>query len=219
MGDFTMNWFEGSFQIFEWVGTIAFAVAGAMVAVDKKTDLFGIIFLAITTAMGGGIIRDILMGKFPAAFFTNHSCLLLSAMSALIVFIVARWHKDSYQKNRDSVEQINQIFDALGLGAFAVSGTQMGIEAGYGDNGIFVVFLGMVTAVGGGILRDLFLGQIPFVLCKHIYAVAAICGSMVCYFFYCDGMKLLYCMAMGLTVTFVLRICAIHFQRNLPKAF
>ena len=97
MGDFTMNWFEGSFQIFEWVGTIAFAVAGAMVAVDKKTDLFGIIFLAITTAMGGGIIRDILMGKFPAAFFTNHSCLLLSAMSALIVFIVARWHKDSYQ--------------------------------------------------------------------------------------------------------------------------
>ena len=103
MGDFTMNWFEGSFQIFEWVGTIAFAVAGAMVAVDKKTDLFGIIFLAITTAMGGGIIRDILMGKFPAAFFNNHSCLLLSTMSALIVFIVARWHKDSYQKNRYSV--------------------------------------------------------------------------------------------------------------------
>ncbi len=213
-----MNWFEGSFQIFEWIGTIAFAVAGAMVAVDKKTDLFGIIFLAITTAMGGGIIRDILMGKFPAAFFTNYSCLVLSLLTALIVFAVARWYRNSYQKNRNSIEQINQIFDAIGLGAFAVSGTQMGIEAGYGMNGIFVIFLGMVTAIGGGVLRDLFLGQIPFVLCKHIYAVAAICGSLVCYLFYCAEVNLLYSMALGLAVTFILRICAIHFQWNLPKA-
>lgn len=213
-----MNWFEGSFQIFEWIGTIAFAVAGAMVAVDKKTDLFGIIFLAITTAMGGGIIRDILMGKFPAAFFTNYSCLVLSLLTALIVFAVARWYRNSYQKNRNAIEQINQIFDAIGLGAFAVSGTQMGIEAGYGMNGIFVIFLGMVTAIGGGVLRDLFLGQIPFVLCKHIYAVAAICGSLVCYLFYCAEVNLLYSMALGLAVTFILRICAIHFQWNLPKA-
>lgn len=214
-----MNWVENSFQIFEWTGTVAFALAGAMVAVEKRMDLFGVIFLAITTAMGGGIIRDVLMGSFPAAFFTNHVCLILSTASALAVFLLARCKQNCYQANKELVEQINQIFDAIGLGAFAVSGTQMGIEAGFGANGVFVIFLGMTTAVGGGILRDLFLGEIPFVLRKHIYAVASIAGSMCCYILYQEGISLLYSMAWGLLFTFCLRLCAIHFQWNLPRAF
>ncbi|MDO5409395.1 MAG: trimeric intracellular cation channel family protein [Lachnospiraceae bacterium] len=214
-----MNWFESSLQVFEWIGTIAFALAGAMVAVEKRTDLFGVIFLAITTAMGGGIVRDILLGYFPARFFTNDTCLLLSLFSALVIFLTARCCRNYYRKNKIIVEKINQVFDALGLGAFAVSGTQMGIEAGYGDNAVFVIFLGMTTAVGGGIIRDLLLGEIPFVLRKHIYAVAAISGSCICYLIYCSELSLLTGMAVGLTLTFLLRMCAIRFEWNLPKAF
>lgn len=214
-----MEWFESSLQIFEWVGTIAFALAGAMVAVDKRTDLFGVIFLAITTAMGGGIIRDILMGHFPAAFFTNYTALILSTMSGLTIFVLAKCRLTLYQKSRMEVEKINQIFDAVGLGAFSVSGTQLGIEAGYGENAVFVIFLGMVTGIGGGVLRDLFLGEIPFVLRKHIYAVAAIFGAIICYICYYCKIDMIVSMGLGWIVTFAFRICAIHFQWNLPRAF
>ena len=214
-----MNWLENSLYVFELTGTAAFALAGAMVAIEKRTDLFGVIFLAITTAMGGGIIRDILMGEFPARFFSNHICIMLSFGLALLVFGIASSKRLYYQKNKAAVEHINLIFDALGLGAFAVSGTSMGIEAGFADNAVFVIFLGMTTAIGGGVIRDLMLGEIPFVLCKHIYAVAAISGAMAFYLFYQNGIAQIVSMLLGLSTTFVLRLCAIHFKWNLPKAF
>ena len=210
--------FFTSLQLFEWIGTVAFALAGAMVAVDKRTDLFGVVFLAITTAMGGGIVRDTLMGRFPAAFFTNHTCLILSVISALIVFIIARCCRAYYLKNVEVIDHVNQIFDALGLGAFAVSGTQMAIEAGYADNVVYVIFLGMTTAIGGGIMRDLFLGQIPFVFRKYIYALAAISGAYLCYMLYMDGLSMTTAMASGLILTFLVRMCAMHYHWNLPKA-
>ena len=169
--------FHQMFLIGEWIGTAAFAVSGAMVAIDKRTDIFGVLLLAVFTALGGGTVRDILIGHFPPRMFSNGKYVLLAIFCALIVFVIARIFKERYVAMESEIEHINGVFDAIGLGVFAVSGASIGIDAGFGDNLLLVVSLGTITGIGGGMLRDVMLLEIPFVLKKHIYAVAAIAGA------------------------------------------
>lgn len=210
-----------SLQIFligEWIGTVAFAISGALVAIDKRTDIFGVMLLAVFSALGGGTVRDILIGHFPPRMFSNGRYVLLAIFCALIVFIVARMFRAHYETMEKEIEKVNGIFDAIGLGVFAVSGASIGVEAGFGDNFLLVVALGTITAIGGGMMRDVMLQEIPFVLKKHIYAVAAIAGAATYYFLIQAGAIETIAYSAGWMMTVTLRLFAMQYKWNLPRA-
>lgn len=205
-----------AFLLVDRLGTAAFAMSGAMVACKKKADLFGIVFLSVITAMGGGMIRDVLLGHCPPALFTNWPDLTISTVTALLVFFFFRYHWDIYDKEEEKVNFINSLVDAAGLGMFAVSGCQVAIADGYGMSWFLVLCMGMTTACGGGLLRDIILVEIPFILTKYIYAIAAIAGSVVyCSIHYGAGHENL-AMICGILTTLLLRVLARKYKWNLP---
>lgn len=201
----------------EFIGTIAFSISGALLAIQKRLDLFGILLLGIVTALGGGTVRDLILGHTPPRVFYNFQYVCLAALSALLVFFAAKRSKRSYEGFTGAADFLMVFCDALGLGIFAVIGTQAGIQAGYGDNMFLCVFLGMTTGVGGGILRDIMCNDIPFVLRKHIYAVAAIAGSMLFYILLLVGLDETLATLAGMLVTLALRLLAWRFKWNLPR--
>ena len=207
---------EYLFTVLSYIGVIAFAVSGSMVAVKKNMDLFGVVFLGIVTAFGGGIMRDCLLGYIPPSFFTNYWMLLAGAVTALTVFMVARLLQGQYFSKEHTIEQINNVFDALGLGAFAVTGAQIALQAGYQKQWFLVLSMGLLTAIGGGLLRDLMLREIPFVLKKHIYAIAALWGTATYYILHLLPVSELAAALAGIAVTFLLRLLATHYKWNLP---
>ena len=172
----------------EIIGVISFAVAGAIVAIDKETDIFGVVFLALITCFGGGIIRDITIGRHPPAFFRELSYqAIIAAGVAITVFVLARLFKHQYVKREQTVLAINNYIDALAIGIFSVSGVQTCLtffagkpvpeRAGF----LLCITLGMMSAVGGGMIRDLILRDIPFILRKRVYALATLIGASVYY--------------------------------------
>ena len=206
------------FLVCEWLGTAAFAVSGAMVAIDKGMDLFGVIFLAMITALGGGTLRDVLIGHFPPRMFTNYQFLALAVCCALVVFLLADLFKERYVRSEGGIERVNNVFDAIGLGVFAVSGARIGMEAGFAGNAFLVTFLGMTTAVGGGMIRDVLLQRIPFVLNKRVYAVAAIAGALTYWGIEVVFLNPVLAYAVGWLVTVTLRMLATIYKWNLPRA-
>lgn len=213
-----MNDFNAIFQLCEALGTAAFAVSGAMVAIDKGTDIFGVLLMAVFTALGGGTLRDVLIGHFPPRMFTNFHYVLLSCICAVTVFIIARIFKERYIERERLIEQVNNVFDAIGLGIFAVSGARIGMEAGFADNIFLTTFLGTTTAIGGGMLRDVLLQEMPFVLKKRVYAVAAIVGALGYALLMRMGVNSVMAYALGMMATIAVRILATVFRWNLPKA-
>ncbi len=207
------------FSALEVAGTISFAVSGAMAALEKRVDLFGVIFLGATTALAGGIIRDVLIGKTPPSAFSNYRYMAIAVVTAAIVFLIAWLSKEHYEHNVDVVSAVNNIFDAAGLGAFTITGAKVAMGMGYIDNGFFVVFLAMVTGIGGGVLRDLMIGEIPFVLRKRIYAVASIFGGIVYYQLVRHRVDDMAAAFIGIGIVFGLRMLATIFKWNLPKAY
>ena len=167
------------FFIAEIVGTIAFALSGTMTGLKYKLDLFGVVFLAMTTALGGGCIRDLLLGRIPPVMFRDYRYMLAAVITACTVFFLALLAKRQYHRNEDRLAALANVFDAVGLGAFVVVGINAGISAGYEDNGFFLVFLGLMTCIGGGILRDLFVVRMPGILHKHVYALPCILGGVL----------------------------------------
>lgn len=204
--------------IVEVIGVIAFSVSGAMVAIRRKTDLFGVMLLAILTSMGGGLLRDTIFSFTPPVIFGLKWYLLICVIVSIIVFLIARKYSKTYLENETKIEHINDIFDALGLGIFAVMGAKVGIEHGFVNDAVITISCGVITCIGGGMIRDVLTKSIPFVLVKRIYAIAAIFGSSVYYIMYLfeinDGIAIV----SGFMVTFVLRLLAMIFKWNMPKA-
>lgn len=204
--------------IIEILGTIAFATSGAMIAVQRRMDLFGIIFLGVITALGGGTLRDIMLGINPPRMFYNYEYVCVAIICSCIIFLIAHRFRDAYQKNEKLIQSIINCFDALGLGIFAVSGVQVTISAGYADNAFLAIILGMTTGIGGGILRDTIIRSIPFVLHKHIYALAAIAGASSYYVLYKYHFPVAAATFIGIAITFIIRMLATKFEWSLPKA-
>ena len=150
---------NGIFSVCEAVGTAAFAVSGAMVAVDKGTDIFGVLLMAVFTALGGGTLRDMLIGYFPPRMFTNFHYVLLACLCAIVVFAIARTFKERYVARERMIEQINNVFDAIGLGVFAVSGARIGMEAGLGE--VAAYGLGMLITTAVRMLATVFKWNLP----------------------------------------------------------
>lgn len=212
----------------EIIGVISFAVAGAIVAIDKETDIFGVVFLSLMTCFGGGIIRDITIGRHPPAFFRELKYqVLLAVCVALLVFTLARLFKNHYVKREQLVLSINNYIDALAIGIFSVSGVQTCLEffASRGERAGFLLCatLGMMSAVGGGMIRDLILRDIPFILRKRVYALAALIGASLYYLLvveiFPNNMLVEVIGQVGcISLVVLIRILATKLKWNLPKA-
>lgn len=195
------------FLILDLIGTFAFAISGAVAARQDDLDIFGIAVIAFITSCGGGIIRDICLGVTPPAGLMNwHYLLTVLLATILAVFLY---------KIIDKLEHPVLFFDALGLGFFSVSGAQKSLLLG--TNAEVAILLGMITATGGGILRDILLNRIPVVLRKEIYASASLLGASLVvlghYFNWPDAFKLW----LPIIVCTGLRGFAIRLGLNLPS--
>lgn len=201
--------------VLELIGAAAFAVSGAMAAIEKRADIFGVLFLAVTTALGGGVIRDVLIGRIPPVMFVSYWYLLISVAAALAVFIDAYLRSEKYKLHLDKLDAVNNIFDAIGLAVFTVSGMNAAMPVS--DNIILVLFVGMCTGVGGGMLRDVMTNTMPKVLRKRVYAVASLLGGGLYYAMYALGVNQLASIGCGMLLIFALRLFATIYKWNLPS--
>lgn len=198
----------------EIIGAAAFAVSGAMAALEHDADIFGVIFLAVVTALGGGVIRDLLLGVTPPKMFVSYVYLAVAALAALVVFADAYIRREKYRKHRDKLDSINNMFDAVGLAVFTVSGMNTAMQQS--DNVLLILVLGMSTGVGGGMLRDMMINKMPKVLRKRVYAVASLLGGGVYYGLFALGMHETIAAVSGMAVIIALRVLATVYKWNLP---
>ena len=194
--------------IFEIIGTVAFAISGAYTAIEKHMDIFGVVILGTTTAVGGGIIRDILLGVTPPAAFREPIYALVAILVSIAVFL---------PRIRALLTDINSrpllVMDSVGLAVFTVIGVRAGMTSG---NMFLAVFVGVLTGVGGGVLRDLFAGREPHIFIRHFYACASLIGAVITVALWHFGQPV--AMASGAAATMILRILAALFKWNLPRA-
>lgn len=204
--------------ILELIGTVAFASSGAMIAIEKKMDIFGVNVLGATTAVGGGIMRDIILGLTPPGAFSHPVYVLVAALTSTILFVIA-YAKPTAFESRVKTDYYDKLMfwcDTAGLGIFTVVGIQAAVRAVGGENVFSFVFIGTLTGVGGGVLRDIMAGETPYILVKHIYACAAIAGGIVCVVGR-TAFGEAYGTILGLAATVLLRFLAAHFRWNLMR--
>ncbi len=202
--------------VMEVLGTVAFAVSGALVAIAGSLDLFGVIFVGCVTAVGGGIMRDVLMGQFPPSIFASTPTLLLAALTAVAVFVVSYRKRKAFGDFKKRLEVINNYFDAVGLAVFTVIGVEKAAEAGFGGHFVFAVCMGALTGVGGGVLRDVFVDKTPYIFTKHVYAVASLLGACI-YFFGKIYFDKTLAVLISIAIIILIRLLATRFRWQLPK--
>ncbi|MGV3589856.1 MAG: trimeric intracellular cation channel family protein [Adhaeribacter sp.] len=202
-----MEKLQSLYYVLELAGTFAFAISGATAARKRHLDLFGICALAFTVACGGGIIRDLCIGATPPAGLSNWRYIVVAIVATGLTVGLFSF-----------VQRLNRpvlFFDAVGLSLFAVTGAQKALS--YGHNGEVAILLGITTAVGGGVIRDILLNRVPVILEKEIYASAALLGSAIVvlgnYLKWGAGG---WVAIIALIVCFTLRILALRFHWNLP---
>lgn len=198
--------------VFEIIGTVAFAVSGAMVAIEKKMDMLGVAVLGTVTAVGGGILRDLCLGIAPPTAFVRPYYTLLAAAVSLIVFLPPIREKI---KSTSFFEVVLLIMDSAGLGAFAM----VGIHVAYTCNaGAFTMLMvGTFTGVGGGVFRDVLSNQMPYIFVKHFYCTAVLIGTAAAILllkFIGEAGALI----AGALIIIVLRLLAAKFRWSLPRA-
>lgn len=203
--------------IMEILGTIAFSVSGTLVAARCGLDLFGVLTVGTITSVGGGIIRDVIIGKIPPTVFTKPEILILALVTSLVVFIIAFLNSKRIKDLQQKIDSLNIFFDALGLAAFSVTGVEVTCAAGHTENVVLPIVLGVITGVGGGVLRDVLVNEKPYILIKHIYAVASLLGAVV---YYLVGIRFGYQLVgtiVSILITITIRMLAAKFRWNLPK--
>ncbi len=206
--------------LLEFVGTCAFSISGALSGIHKRLDIFGVLFCAVITALGGGVLRDVLLADLPPVMFREYIYVIIAVSAALPVFLLARRFKDYFIAHKELANNIVNVFDAAGLAVFTVVGMNAAISSGYGGNGFFVIFLGVTSGCGGGVIRDVCLSEIPMVFSKRIYAVASIAGGLLYHLMFVRfGVDESAAALCGMAVIFALRICASILRWNLPKAY
>jgi len=201
----------------ELAGTIAFASSGALLAIRKNMDIFGISVLGIVTALGGGLIRDLILNVTPPNMFRNPTYVLTAIGTACALFILIYRRKNllnsRYMKR---YERFMTVMDTIGLSTFTVTGIHVGIDGAYGNERFLLIFLGVITGVGGGMIRDVLAGETPYVLVRHVYACASLAGAVTAVFLkdvIGDGNA----MILGAVVVGVIRYLAIVKNWNLPR--
>jgi uncharacterized membrane protein YeiH len=156
-------------QVLDLLGVFVFALSGASLAIEKRLDLFGVLVLAVVTALGGGIVRDVCIGAVPPAALSESRYLIVALAAGVVAFLGAPY--------LGHVAGAVLVFDAAGLGLFVATGTAKALHAGLGAAPAIV--LGCITGIGGGIARDVLVGEVPRVLRRELYAVPAVLGAGV----------------------------------------
>jgi len=195
-----------AYTVLDLIGTFAFAISGAVAARQKRLDLFGIAAVAFLVACGGGIVRDVCIGATPPAGLSNWRYLAVS-LAACAVSIAA------YAPVRRLRHPV-LLFDAIGLGVFAVSGAQKSLM--YGHSAELAILMGMVSAVGGGVLRDVLLSRVPAILDREIYASAALLGAAIEVGLSVAGWSSVWTAASAVIACAALRLASLYFGWRLP---
>ena len=199
--------------IIEILGTIAFAVSCVIVGKEKNMDIFGVCMLGVTTGCGGGVIRDVIIGCTPPMVFVNPVYALVALLTALALCMPVISRLLARLKTAGDI--FVQVFDAVGLGGFTVVAV-VNAYALFPDNLFLMVFVGCVSGCGGGVLRDIFAGDIPYIFRKHIYASASIAGALLCGLLL-PSLGSIAAMVFGLILVVIIRFLAAYFKLNLPR--
>lgn len=210
-----MNIQDSIIFFMEILGTIAFAASGAMVGIRKRMDIFGICVLGVVTAVGGGMTRDVILGKLPSAL-QKPVYVEVSVVTALAIFILLYVKQDLLSgKMGTFYDKTMLIMDSVGLGIFTTLGVMTGIDNGYERNTFLLVFIGMLTGVGGGLMRDMMAGEEPYIFVKHIYACASLVGALGGVWIYREWGRLP-AVFIGAFIVMAIRFLAAHYRWNLP---
>jgi uncharacterized membrane protein YeiH len=188
-------------------GTFVFALAGAIAGIRRQLDIFGVLVLAFAAACAGGIARDLLIGATPPAAISDWRYLATSMLAGVLA---SRWYATI-----ESMANPVRVFDAAGLALFAVAGAQKALA--YELNPVMAALLGMLTGIGGGVVRDVLLAQVPTVLRSDLYAVAALAGAIVVVLGERFAVSPVVTAIVGAVLCFALRLMAIHRGWHLPK--
>lgn len=199
----------------EILGTIAFAVSGAIVGIQKRMDIFGVSILGLTTAVGGGVLRDLILNITPPAAFRTPFFAVTAVVVSIIVFI--KPVHVSIERKGTVYEKMLLLMDSVGLGLFTVIGVEVA-KASHAETNLFLqTFVGVLTGVGGGMMRDVFAGRTPSIFVKNFYACASIIGAWTCVLLWPvigDNASML----AGAAVIVVLRLLAARYRWSLPRA-
>lgn len=202
-------------MILDIIGVISFTISGALVAVRKKMDYLGVCILGIVTAVGGGATRDIIIGSNPPVMFKDPLYVSIAFAVANIVFFFLYFHLNGRSKPlvNHIFEKYLFWFDTVGLASFTANGVMVGKTMT--DGGIFLcAFLGVLTGVGGGILRDLLANEVPAIFVKHVYAMASIVGAItICLLW---NVSTILAVTVGIFLVVLIRFFAMHYKWNLP---
>lgn len=203
----------GTLRALDLLGVFVFALSGAIAGAKKRLDLFGVLVLSFAAATAGGILRDLLIGAVPPAAFRDWGYLAASLLAGLSVFF---WFPRSRRERRLKMNNLVLLFDAGGLALFAVTGTQKAL--GYGLDPVMAALMGMLTGIGGGMLRDLLINEIPAVLSSEFYAVVALAGASVVVTGHVLSFPPTATAMVGAVLCFALRVAAIRRGWSLPVA-
>lgn len=194
-------------QALDLFGTMAFAVTGAFKAIEHKSDIVGITILAIMTGVAGGVMRDVIFGRIPPLAIINPLYLIITVATAIAMFFLYRSLKKHWN--------LFLKFDAIGLGVFTVIGATFAYNL-FGLNFLAMAFAGVLTAIGGGILRDVFVNEMPIVFVKELYASASFIGVVIFFGLLAAGIDLNVAAIPSIVAATALRLLAIKYNWNLP---
>lgn len=195
--------------IIDVLGTFSFAVSGAFLAMQKKLDPFGVLVLSFVTAIGGGTLRDILIGNVPVSWLRNETATIVIFSSAIATIFFGRFLKQ--------FTTTLFLFDALGLGLFTIIGIELGIEKNF-STGICIA-LGTITACFGGVIRDVLLNDVPLLFRKEIYALACVAGGMVYFLLKTINLDENISKAICILLIFAIRVIAVRYKISLPQFY
>ncbi len=202
-------------RVLELIGTVAFAASGAMIAMKKRMDLFGVIVLGVVTAIGGGILRDLILGITPPLAFRDPLCAIVATATSILLFIP--WLRHRLTHNQRLFEMALHVMDSVGLGVFTVMGIWNALAFAPARSTFLLVFVGVLTGVGGGMIRDVLAGNMPFILVKYVYACASLLGALACALLW-KVLPSYAAMLIGSVLVLVIRLLAGHYHWNLPHA-
>lgn len=194
-------------NIIDILGTFSFAVSGVFSAMERKLDPFGVLIIAFATAIGGGTIRDVLVGNFPVNWLQNNASIIVIFASAMLTMLFG-----------SHLKQLNAalfLFDALGLGLFTIIGLEIGLKKNF--SGGVCIALGTISACFGGVLRDVLLNKVPLIFQREIYALACIIGGLVYYFLYQTKLDADVAKILCILLIFFIRIVAFRYKLSLPR--
>ncbi|MGL1886471.1 MAG: trimeric intracellular cation channel family protein [Reichenbachiella sp.] len=192
---------------FNLIGTVVFAISGALTASDHKMDVFGSLVIAFMTALGGGTIRDLLLDSHPIGWMDDPNYLY----AVLAAIVLGYLFKPIIEKGRKTMF----VFDTIGIGMFSILGTEKALT--FGLSPTIAIMMGILTAVFGGVLRDVMIGRVPLIFRKEVYATACLAGSIIYYLLIQTNLPFPYTLIIPISFIMIIRLLAVKHKWSLPR--